>query len=560
MRLMMRSALGSVPKYCGNFARMTCTRLLRSESSCSFPASVSGYRYSGSSYILRRRLCNFPLRRIVETKQRTGACPKRGRRMFADLLSFVRRSLGRRGCTTEGNEFSRGDPKARRRILRNQKSVMARRGRNRIRTTQDTRANDAAPFHRIRIVVPGPNLSPSHSVQHKTGGPLSQAMMDDFSLRASASPRDKSGGLHLYSGGGRIRRQRPQRDGEREKEHERRTVEGCAGKDPWRCGTDEIREDARPDRWTGDGADAVDAGNDALQQALLVRRQRARHQGHRCRLRDDPAEQSQYHDRINHPALRHDSVQDNDNGADEQSEKDGAPLADLRHHDADKATLRHDEGHADHGERKADRAGAPVEAIGGEQDPGRFGNLVGEGGEHEHEDERQHRSVPPDIGQRADRIGTREAEGAAVFNRERLRQHEKAENKVSETEARRDEKRQAQTDVAQKPTDGGTGNEAETEGGADEAETLCAFFRRRDVGEIGGRRRIARAHRACNEAAGDEPGERRRRSQNEVVDAHAEERNQNDRSSAEAIGERTERRGEQKLHQRISRREQAENP
>src|SRR6476660_4081550 len=97
------------------------------------------------------------------------------------------------------------------------------------------------------------------------------------------------------------------------------------------------------------------------------------------------------------------------------------------------------------------------------------------------------------------------------------------------------------------PNDG-TDDEAEAEGGTDHSKGFGAIFRNGRVGDVGECSGDVGCCDARNDAAKKEPAERRRERHQDVIDAKAETRNENDRPAAEAVRPRAENWGKNELH------------
>ncbi len=140
---------------------------------------------------------------------------------------------------------------------------------------------------------------------------------------------------------------------------------------------------------------------------------------------------------------------------------------------------------------------------------------------------------------------------------ERLRQQEEGEEEGDDADAGRRIERHARAELAEHAADQRPGDEADAEGGADQAEIRRPPLRRRDVGDVGRGGRDRRAHDAADDARQRHHPQVRRDRQQEVVDAQADQRHQHDRPAAEAVRQRAEGRPEEELHQRVERQQPA---
>ena len=150
------------------------------------------------------------------------------------------------------------------------------------------------------------------------------------------------------------------------------------------------------------------------------------------------------------------------------------------------------------------------------------------------------------------RIRVAKREGAAVLRRQRLGQHEEAVERVQEAQTGRDEERQPQPDSAEQTAEDRSEDEAYAEGDVDQAVVPGPGFRRRDVGDVGVRRRDAGAHDPGDDPAHEQPGDRRRKAHDQIVQTEPEHGEQENASTAEAIGQGAEDGGAQELRHRVA--------
>ena len=99
--------------------------------------------------------------------------------------------------------------------------------------------------------------------------------------------------------------------------------------------------------------------------------------------------------------------------------------------------------------------------------------------------------------------------------------------------------------------EGGAEDEAEPEGDPHEAVVAGAGLRGRHVGDVGVGGGDAGPHDPGDGAANEEPADGRREALHEVVDAEPEQRAEDDRPPAEAVGEGAQDGGAQELHQGV---------
>ena len=127
---------------------------------------------------------------------------------------------------------------------------------------------------------------------------------------------------------------------------------------------------------------------------------------------------------------------------------------------------------------------------------------------------------------------------AAVLGSERLGHDQQTEQEIDEGQPGAHHERQPQVRLAEQPAERRSGDEAETEGDADQAEVRRALLGRTDVGDVGAGRREGRAKHAGDDAAQHEPPDRRRQAEQDVVEAQPGQRQQNHRPPSEAVRQR----------------------
>ena len=93
----------------------------------------------------------------------------------------------------------------------------------------------------------------------------------------------------------------------------------------------------------------------------------------------------------------------------------------------------------------------------------------------------------------------------------------------------------------------GAEDEADAEGGAELPELSGALLGRRDIRDVGEGGRIARRGDPRDDAADEEPAERRRDGHDEVVESETERREQDHAAPSEVIGDRADHRREEEL-------------
>src|SRR5690606_10632759 len=130
--------------------------------------------------------------------------------------------------------------------------------------------------------------------------------------------------------------------------------------------------------------------------------------------------------------------------------------------------------------------GVPAIAIAGVEDPDAGIDLVGKAADEVAGGEPEDEAVFPQFEEGTDGIGAPPTEGTSVFPLERFGQDEESVDPVDQCQDSRGVEGHPQTVVPEPTAEGGTEDESQSEGGADEPEVGGAFFRRADVGDVGG--------------------------------------------------------------------------
>jgi hypothetical protein len=138
---------------------------------------------------------------------------------------------------------------------------------------------------------------------------------------------------------------------------------------------------------------------------------------------------------------------------------------------------------------------------------------------------------------RAQRIGAAPVERAAAFGRQRFGKDEIAIEHVGGGKDRGGHERRARADLAEKAADRRTGDKADAERRADEAEVARALLGLGDVGDRGLRRSIAAAENARQRARDKQPGQSLDDRQQRIIDREPAEREQQHAPPAEMIGQ-----------------------
>ena len=206
---------------------------------------------------------------------------------------------------------------------------------------------------------------------------------------------------------------------------------------------------------------------------------------------------------------------------------------------------------AEGGKRQAHGRLRPAEGGNAPEGPDRRIDGGREEIEEHHGAERHHAAILREHLERADGVGAGEREGAAVFGRQRLRQHEPAIGEVEDGQSRRHEEGHARAEVAEQAADGGADDEAEPEGRAHHAEDLGAVLRLGDVGEEGIGGGVGRTADAGEDAADEEPDHVGREARQQIVDREAEDREQQHRAAAHGVRQVADGGAEQELHAAI---------
>lgn len=185
-------------------------------------------------------------------------------------------------------------------------------------------------------------------------------------------------------------------------------------------------------------------------------------------------------------------------------------------------------------------------------------NLLGDVTEKKNRGDTDHAGMAAEQGERADGVGARPGEGAAVLQGEGFGQDEEPIESVDKREAAGGPEGKARVDVAEQATDGGAEDEAGSEGCVQHAKGGGAALARGDVGHVGHGGGDAGGGEAGDDASEEEPVECRGPSHDEVVEAEAEVGEKYERAAAEAVGERADDGGEEELHGGEDRAEEAE--
>ncbi len=134
-------------------------------------------------------------------------------------------------------------------------------------------------------------------------------------------------------------------------------------------------------------------------------------------------------------------------------------------------------------------------------------------------------------------LARRQEKGLRFSGFERFGQDEEAVHAVDQAERAGDPEGQARVDAAEDAAEGRAEDEAHAERGAEHAEGSGALFVRGDIGHVGHGRWHARRRQARDDATEEEPAERRGEGHDDVVEAEAEVREQDDGPAAVAVGE-----------------------
>ena len=234
-----------------------------------------------------------------------------------------------------------------------------------------------------------------------------------------------------------------------------------------------------------------------------------------------------------------------------QAQQQRAALAHRLDQPADHTGLDDDVGDAGGHQHQADIAGRPAiaEARVEHEDAGQ--DVVGQLEQEEDAGEAKQVRVRRQQLQRADGVGLLPVElGHAPLRRQGFRQDQQAVEPVGESQACGDQERQAQVDLAQEAADARPDDEPDAEGRAEQAEGGGALLRRGDVGDVGARGGEAGGGDPVQRPADEQPRKRRSEGHEQIVDAEAEDRDQQHRPTAEAVRQHAEDRREEELHDR----------
>src|SRR5689334_13688885 len=145
-----------------------------------------------------------------------------------------------------------------------------------------------------------------------------------------------------------------------------------------------------------------------------------------------------------------------------------------------------------------------------------------------------------------------------MIARDGFRQPEVKQDRVQKTERSREEERHLNSPTTENPTDRWSKNKPEAKRGADQAHSLRAIFRRRDVGDVRLRGRDIAAGNAVENAADKKHPERGGESEHEKTDAGAEDRQKEHGPPAVLVRQPAEYGREDELHDRVRREEQSD--
>ena len=157
----------------------------------------------------------------------------------------------------------------------------------------------------------------------------------------------------------------------------------------------------------------------------------------------------------------------------------------------------------------------------------------------------------PHLDERADRIRAPPLKRPSSLGGKRLREHEEPVTQIDETERRGGEKRSARSETPEEPANSRPDDEADSKSGADDAEILGALLGRTDVGDVSVGRRERSPGGTSDRPADEEPGQCGRKAHDDVIDPERADREQQDTSPTETIGQIPENRGENELHRGI---------
>ena len=155
--------------------------------------------------------------------------------------------------------------------------------------------------------------------------------------------------------------------------------------------------------------------------------------------------------------------------------------------------------------------------------------------------------------ERAERVGVCEREGPAFVGRERLGQDDVPVQRVDEREAGGDEERNAVPEAPEETAERRSEHEPHAECRADEPERATTVFGLRDVGDVGVRGRIRTTADARDDAACEEPGDRRGERGEGVVDAEADDGRKQERPATVGVREAADDGSRDELHEGIGR-------
>ncbi len=159
--------------------------------------------------------------------------------------------------------------------------------------------------------------------------------------------------------------------------------------------------------------------------------------------------------------------------------------------------------------------------------------------------------------ERAERIGARQLEAAAIGRLQRFRQQEAGGDEIQESDQGRPIEGHPHAKLAEQAADDRPEREAGAEGDADQAEIARTIAVIADIGDEGGAGGEAGAADAGKDAADEQDRVAAGQRADQVVDGKGQHRGEQDRPSPEAVGKIADQRREQELHAGIGQQQPA---
>jgi len=278
-----------------------------------------------------------------------------------------------------------------------------------------------------------------------------------------------------------------------------------------------MRHQQRPHHPRG----ADEAGERALQLALFGGRNLARN-GALQRRPGQPAQAVGRQKRQHQPAAGGKREQHKAHRVAQQADNDGPRRAQLRDGHPHQPALHQARKQPHHGQRNAHQLFRPAKFQHRVKRPHRLRGRARQVQQHQRRHQPQHCRVLPQPQQRSHGVGPPPFKGPPLVGHQRLRQHEEPVQKIAQAEPCRHHERHPRAKAGQQPAQRRPNDEAHAEGRAHQAKILRSFFGRADVGDVGRGRGEAGPGDARQHAPHEQPGQRRGKAQEHVVEPQAQ--------------------------------------